>query len=844
MKTTITKLWLIATMLCLPGTIMANIQHTVTFSADELTITNDTIDGLEFSRVNYGDLLNGGDPGEPSLPVKYLTFSVPYDAYNITVNATCSNAQENSVPLIVIPEQEPQEISAPKNPFTDPDMGIYDIDEYFPANIATISNEGFLDGDNHLITVAIQPAQYNPVKSLVRLYRTVNITISYNSGNGIEQMAIKPVLKYVDNNRLQTLQRVKDMVANPTSVETFRGPLAINTFEVEPLEMFQYCVITSRELAPAFKRLIELKKHKGFDAGIVCMEDILACSEYQDGDVVSGINDDAGKLRAYLTDAYRYGTRYVLLGGKEPHVPIRYGRTSNSKKADWVEKNDFVVPTDLYFSEVNSNWDYDEDQRFGEAKEDLIDYSSELYVGRILCKNQDEVKNYIDKLIRYELNPGNGDFSYLRKAYYAQADGMQKNGEADSVAANLINVFPEYRISNYDESIHTTNNEHFLGSDIISELNTENVAFMSFHGHGSPGGITLGKYRTPDKLHQSGINALDSESWYLYNEDNNGFDCLNNKDYPAICYSISCLNMPFDIYIDNVKNVTYSVTQNLGESFTIGGDYGGVAYLGNTRIGYYDYWFYSTGMVRSAYLELAFIKLLNAGNTIIGQCEAESKAIYNSPKLDCGHHIRLTHNLLGDPSIDMWTDIPQVLTEADVHIDRSSPNSLSVSCQYLNGCTVVACSTNGVCVPKTATSNNVSFSNVSPNSHIVIYRHNMLPYLAPIQIQNETINNSLYYFANMANIGTFAYPDRESGNVVLDSNADVVIEALGDVVLGPGLVMNAGASLSVNTPGKVTIDGCIINNGATLKIEALETEITDDFNAQQGAVIEISNLSN
>ena len=386
MKTMKLKLWLIATiLLCLPTAIKANIQHTEIFSADELTIKNDTIDGLEFSSVKYGDLSNNGNPGDPSLPVKYLTFSVPYDAYNISVSATCGNAQEIGVPMWLVPVQEPQIISAPKNPFTDPNIDIYDIDDYFPANVATISNEGFLYGDNHLITVAICPIQFNGARNLVRLNKSISITISYISGNGTEHMAMKPILKYVDNSRVETLQQITNMVANPNSVETFRGPLAIRPRTVEPMPYYQYCVITSRELAPAFKRLVELKKHKGYDAGVVCMEDILACPEYQDGDVISGINDDAGKLRAYLTDAYRCGTQFVLLGGKEPHVPIRYGTGSKGSK----ELND-QVPTDLYFSEVNSSWDKNNNLKYGE-KNDLIDIFHDISIGRLLCKNQEEI---------------------------------------------------------------------------------------------------------------------------------------------------------------------------------------------------------------------------------------------------------------------------------------------------------------------------------------------------------------------------------------------------------------------------------------------------------------------
>ena len=835
MKTIKTRFWLTAVLLlCLPSIIKANIQHTITFSADELTRKNDTIEGLVFSRVDYGDLSNSGNPGDPSLPVKYMTFSVPYDAYNITVSATCGNTQELSVPMWLVPEQEPQAISAPKNPFTDPNLDIYDIDSYFPANVATISNEGFLDGDNHLITVAIRPVQFNGARNLVKLNKSINISISYISGNGIEQMAMKPILKYVDNNRTETLQQVTDMVANPNSVEAFRGPLAMQPRSVEPMEMFEYCVITSRELAPAFKRLIALKRHKGYDAGIVCMEDILACPEYQDGDVVSGINDDAGKLRAYLTDAYRYGTRYVLLGGKEPHVPIRYAYS----RFGYYNDTNYIVPTDLYFSDVSGSWNKDNDAFYGEELDDKVDYFPDIFVGRLLCKNQEEVNNYIDKLVIYELNPGNGDFTYLRQAFYAQDDQMMQAGEADSIADCMRGIIWSCNISNHIET-----NEYFSGADVISLLNRDKSAFISFHGHGNPGAITLGKYDGS----VSGINSLDSETWFLYDESGNGFDCLDNKIYPAICYSISCTNMPYeDAFLNTYDNCIYSPILNLGASFTLGKDYGGIAYLGNTRYGFHGKDSSTNRLNCSAALEIVFCKFLQSGQSIIGNAEALSKSVIYSPHLNysCHHHIRLTHNLLGDPSIDMWTDIPQVLTEADVYIDRSSPNSISVSSQYLNGCTVVACSTNGMCVSKTATSNNISFTNISPNSHIVIYRHNMLPYLAPIQIQDEIINNSLHYFADVVNIGTFAYPDRESGNVILDSNADVVIEALGDVTLGPGLILNSGASLAIKTPGKVAIDGCIINNGATIKIEALETEITNEFNAQEGAVIEISKMSN
>lgn len=66
--------------------------------------------------------------------------------------------------------------------------------------------------------------------------------------------------------------------------------------------------------------------------------------------------------------------------------------------------------------------------------------------GRLLCTNRQEIANYTEKLIRYERNPGNGDYSYLQKAFYHQCDELQGIHEADSVSSNFSPIFPQYTI--------------------------------------------------------------------------------------------------------------------------------------------------------------------------------------------------------------------------------------------------------------------------------------------------------------------------------------------------------------------------------------------------------------
>lgn len=64
--------------------------------------------------------------------------------------------------------------------FKEPDRAIYEINRFFPGKGAEIVDEGFLDGDKHIITVAIYPTSYNPTTNVVRLTTSYTISLSYD----------------------------------------------------------------------------------------------------------------------------------------------------------------------------------------------------------------------------------------------------------------------------------------------------------------------------------------------------------------------------------------------------------------------------------------------------------------------------------------------------------------------------------------------------------------------------------------------------------------------------------------------------------------------------------------
>jgi hypothetical protein len=233
---------------------------------------------------------------------------------------------------------------------------------------------------------------------------------------------------------------------------------------------------------------ITWKKQKGIDIELVTTEQIF---QNYTGDAISGINDNAGKIRQFLFEAYGNGLEYALLGGDYSTVPIRYG-WGYDNDSDPVDE----IPTDLYFSDFDGDWNVDGDTHYGEPTQDNVDYGSEIFVGRLLCTNGSQIQAWTQKLIQYEKNPGNGSTSYLRKAFYTQADQLQQNNQARDIANRFGNIFTTNTV--YEEIYNGTPDYNSpaspqfpLGAQVINEMNT-GYGFVSWFNHGAPENIAVG----------------------------------------------------------------------------------------------------------------------------------------------------------------------------------------------------------------------------------------------------------------------------------------------------------------------------------------------------------------
>ena len=746
-----------------------SITHTATYNYSKLTIGTDTLGGVAYTTVSYDGLNNGGVPGAPSLPVDYIRFSVPYNATDFTVSATTRFEMMSNIGNLVYPCQTPRLTNdTTGQQITLPDSAYYFSGGLYPSQRAVVVDEGYLAGENHIVTVAVMPIafrhQFNGISWSNQLAKPlfVNLTLNY----WLADTPTTSVLVRKDTVlRNEGFTLTRSMVVNPDLVRVNAVPdtsvymhYSGNGF-VQPEPSYSvdttatYLIVTTQELKHSLRRLAALKRQKGYSVKVVTMDEVLASPYSGDGDMVLdehgnyqvAYGDDAGKLREYLRYCFHnLGTEYVLLAGTDVPYRIIY-------LTDTYKDSIYYAPTDMYYNCLTGDW-----------SDGVIDYSHELHVGRILSTSWTQIDNYTDKLLRYELNPGQGDYSYLKRAFFLK--GREFDSMLDRPMMHLTAYYPN-QISITDT--FGNNSGHPNGVDIIDSLNNNHVGLLIPFNHGSPNRI---KVYGPDS---SGRNYYTYSSDDMNEVNGDGIDCLNNKDYPMILYAPSCRTIPYD----------YTSGMNFGESFTTGKDYGGPVYIGYTRH------VHSTQI--SEILNM-FTLILPRFNYKLGNTDSYSKEFYCNIT-DYQNDI-IVHSYLGDPTIELWTDIPQEY--ANISINRTE-NSITVS-GLDNDSTIIAyCDKDNNSGYQLSQSANVTLNSVSPNSTIMLYKHNHLPYIAPLALQNINIKNSQYVIASDVTAGFIVDKSRLAGNVVVKSGTEYEIEATGTVTLDGGFKVEEGATFAV-----------------------------------------------
>ncbi|MGM0469675.1 MAG: C25 family cysteine peptidase [Promethearchaeati archaeon] len=378
--------------------------------------------------------------------------------------------------------------------------------------------------------------------------------------------------------------------------------------------------------------------------------------------------DTAEKIRNMIKSYYESDKiRWVLLAGDAQNnlIPIRKVYNPDtviaseefegtfSEYSDWDE---YFKPTDYYYADLNGTWDEDGDGYYGESANynlhgiDEIDWTPEVYVGRLPASTANDLEIMVNKTIDYEKGVNSGQWMNKMLLAGGISDTKAQEPPDGEDEASLT----EYIWKNYVEAemnfTHLYKTTDFsVDTDVdppdeVLELNPDNFdtkfnngsSTVMFAGHGSP-------------------TQFESRALGTFYTSSEAQSC-SNLGSPSLLYASACTTGPYD------KN-----DDNIGEILIKKNNAGAIGYIGSLRVTWYVLNDYNFEVMNRGNAKL-FWKVFFEDNTYQqGKALYDSKIAYmnslyfniiSSIEKEWERKNLLTYNLLGDPEVDIFTSTP------------------------------------------------------------------------------------------------------------------------------------------------------------------------------------------
>jgi hypothetical protein len=580
---------------------------TVTFSFDreELTVV-----GLRgYDHITYRGCDLSGDVGAPQLPVAIRHIALPEGA--VITGARVVRTEEDVLPGTYhpFPAQPPALLGIPGRTvpvprFTEPDETIYRSREAFPHAIVEPAGTGNL-GSTTIGAVIVYPLRYQPASRKLILHTLIELEIKYERGarKPLDRRETSP--GYPESTR----SMAETLTAGTGNLSSSTGHIGLRSLDPED---FPYVIITSEALSDAFTPLAEWKTLKGARTLLVTVEYI---DQHYSGE------DLPERIRNFIIDAYQSGSlRWVLLGGDTNVVPERVAWAMDCEAGMMPDEND--IRADLYYADLDGTWDANANGTYGEV-DDEVDLYPEVLVGRAPVEDVGEAEAFVAKLLAYERWPT----SDYQTNFLMSADVLWHDPFTDaSIGAEMIDsLYIPPRFDPITKLYQTQGNS--TPGNIVAALNEG----QNFYNHDS----------------HCFYDVMGAGTGNLGNYD---MDNLSNGERNGILYSIGCWPAAFDY-------------DCIAEHFVTNPDGGGIAFLGNSRYGWGSPgnpgFGYSERYVHQYYRYL-FLEDYTRPSAALAMSKAYFASRSQTENVYRIHQYQV--NLLGDPEMRLWTDIPAAVT--------------------------------------------------------------------------------------------------------------------------------------------------------------------------------------
>lgn len=372
--------------------LLAGAAAALVVEVDPTEVTLRTVDGWTVVELDGGVV--AVSEGAPALPSRPLHYSAPPGACAADVK-------------ILSVETLPLELEAPVIPALyltgdedyhppEADPALYASMSPVPDRPLVAAGGGNAAGES-LAALILTPFIYRPGTGELELVTRVEFEIVH------EPSACSPRLPRVRTPRAAELHdvRLEALIDNPPGStaataharqSTTAGPL------IEPLaddETAEWLLITADAFTDDLQPLVDWRTEQGWTTAVVTVDYIEA--EY------SG-RDTQERIRNCIIDFYEnHSTVHVVLGADTNNLPERRGFAFESGAPD-----EYLIPADLYYADLDGDWNADGDDRWGETADDDVDLYSDVVVTRLPLFAPGDGARIIDKILTYEQSPPEG----------------------------------------------------------------------------------------------------------------------------------------------------------------------------------------------------------------------------------------------------------------------------------------------------------------------------------------------------------------------------------------------------------------------------------------------------
>jgi hypothetical protein len=345
---------------------------------------------------------------------------------------------------------------------------VYSVNSFYPGQLAALGSP-YVQHQFRGQSIHFYPVQYNPVTHVMRVYSSIEVTVSSTGNPGVNPLPVN-----VTERTTLPIQEVYQA--------HFLNYAQNSQRYTQVSEIGNMLVITDAQYVGALQPWVQWKKEKGIPVEIVDVATINS---------VTAISN-------YLQQYYEAnGLTYLVLVGDENQVPVELVNNSGGQGY-----------CDACYGYVAG-----------------IDSYADLFVGHFLVHNASELQPFIAKVLEYERTPNTAVdwFSVAMGLGSNQGDGIGDDGQADwahqnGIKTDLLSYTYTEVYEKYDGAHATSSPTGGLTADAsgspsassLTDVIESGCSLINYTGHGAHTLIVTGSYTNTQ------INALQNNGRYPY----------------------------------------------------------------------------------------------------------------------------------------------------------------------------------------------------------------------------------------------------------------------------------------------------------------------------------------